>query len=70
MNDENLKSQNKRTKNEQREIAKKGGIASGISRKRSKCMKQVFRMVKDLPVQDEKIKKQLQAVGIDDADTT
>ncbi|MDE5884879.1 MAG: hypothetical protein K2H29_07395 [Oscillospiraceae bacterium] len=32
MNDENLIPLNQRTKSEQREIAKKGGIASGISR--------------------------------------
>ena len=33
MNEQNLKPLNKRTKSEQREIAKKAGIASGKARK-------------------------------------
>lgn len=36
MNDENLIPQNKRTKSERREIAKKGGIASGEARRKKK----------------------------------
>ena len=39
MNDENLKPQNKRTKSEQREIARKGGIASGKSRRLKKPLR-------------------------------
>ena len=38
-NVENLKPQNTRTKSEQREIAKKGGIASGEARRERKKMK-------------------------------
>ena len=39
MNNENLKPQNTRTKSEQREIAKKGAIASVISRQQKKELK-------------------------------
>jgi len=38
-NDKNLKPQNTRTKSEQREIAKKGGIASGEARRERKKIK-------------------------------
>ena len=39
-NEQNLKPQNKRTKSEQREIARKGGIASGKKRKELKTLKE------------------------------
>lgn len=42
MNDENLKPQDKRTKSEQREIARKGGIASGKSRRRKKAISELM----------------------------
>lgn len=40
MNEENLIPMNERTKEEQREIAKKGGIASGEARRRKKTLKE------------------------------
>ena len=40
MNEENLIPQNKRTKKEQREIARKGGIASGKARRERKTLKE------------------------------
>lgn len=40
MNESNLIPQNKRTKEEQREIARKGGIASGKARKERKELKE------------------------------
>ena len=39
-NEQNLKPQNTRTKEEQREIARKGGIASGKSRRKRKALKE------------------------------
>lgn len=39
-NEQNLKPQNKRTKSEQREIAQKGGRASGVSRRKRKTLKE------------------------------
>lgn len=41
-NIENLVPQNKRTKEEQREIAKKGGVASGKARRRKRAMKDII----------------------------
>lgn len=38
-NEKNLKPLNKRTKSEQREIAKKGGVASGIARRKKADLK-------------------------------
>lgn len=50
-NEQNLIPQNKRTKSEQREIARKGGIASGKSRKARKTFKEdlllALSMIKD-----------------------
>lgn len=40
MNEENLIPMSERTKEEQREIAKKGGIASGEARRRKKTFKE------------------------------
>ena len=39
-NEQNLKPQNTRTKSEQREIARKGGIASGKKRREQKTLKE------------------------------
>ena len=39
-NEKNLKPQNKRTKSEQREIARKGGIASGEARRKRKTLRE------------------------------
>lgn len=43
-NEENLIPLNKRTKDEQREIARKGGIASGASRRAYKSLKQAAKV--------------------------
>lgn len=42
MNEENLISQDKRTKSEQRKIAKQGGIASGKARREKKAMRELL----------------------------
>ena len=49
---DNLIPMNKRTKDEQREIARKGGIASGESRRRWRTLRQIAEMLADetLPV--------------------
>lgn len=44
-NDKNLKPQTERTKSEQREIAKKGGIASGESRRKKKTIRETLEMM-------------------------
>ena len=52
---DNLIPQNKRTKEEQREIARKGGIASGKARKERKTLKEELLLL----LEDEKIQKEL-----------
>ena len=53
-NEENLKPTSKRTKSEAREISKKGGIASGASRRRKKALRTALKeavslRLKELP---------------------
>ena len=64
-NNQNLKPQNTRTKSEQREIAKKGGIASGKTRREAKAIKYYIDLFLSRPLTDEKAKTRLQEQGID-----
>ena len=64
MND-NLIPQNKRTKEEQREIARKGGIASGKARRKKKLIKEQLELLLSLPLKDENAKRKLEQLGID-----
>ena len=61
----NLIPQSKRTKEEQREIAIKGGIASGKARRRKKLIKEQLELLLSLPLKDENAKKKLKQLGID-----
>lgn len=65
MNEGNLVSLADRTTNEKREIAIKGGIASGEARRRKKTLKEAMDLLLSLPVKDDKVRKQIQALGID-----
>ena len=72
-NEQNLRPQNKRTKDEQRKIAKKGGIASGESRRKRKAMKEQLETILSMPVtlKDEKGKKLIdkyKELGISETD--
>lgn len=64
-NEQNLKPQNKRTKSEQREIARKGGIKSGEVRRKKKALKETMQMLLDLPVNNTKIFNKMSEFGID-----
>ncbi len=68
-NEENLKPQSERTKSEQREIATKGGIASGKSRRRKKAMKERLQEALECSVVNPKVKKMMQSVGMEDGRT-
>lgn len=62
--EENLIPFNERTKEEQREIARKGGIASGEARRRKRTMKDQFDLLLSLKVnQDSKIGFKIKAVA-------
>mgnify|MGYP000845130100 FL=1 len=67
---ENLKPFSARTEEEQRAIRVKGGQASGIARRRKRNMREILKMLKDMPVKDRQIVAQLQAAGMTDKDMT
>ena len=69
-NEQNLIPFGERTEKEQREIQRKGGIASGVTRRRKRTVKQAVELVMSLPVSDPKTKSKLKRMGIDvdDAD--
>lgn len=58
------KSFNKLTAEEQRAIAVRGGKASAASRRRKRNVKELFRAIGDLPVNEAKIRQQLDKMGI------
>lgn len=53
-NEKNLIPQSKRTKEEQRAVAKKGGIASGIARREKRDMAYFARLMLDEVITDKK----------------
>lgn len=67
-NDENLIPNSKRAPSELREICRKGGIASGKSRKNKKEAKELALMLLSLPVSNKKIKANLDKLQIKDTD--
>ena len=71
-NDENLIPMNRRTESEQREIATKGGIASGAARRKKRDMRKAAEMLLNMPVSNKQqtMKATLSALGIveDDMD--
>lgn len=60
---ENLIPINKRTKDEQREITRKGGIASGVARARRSTLQNIARAIADAPAAD-KLKTQIEQSGL------
>ena len=62
---ENLRPLNTRTKEEQREIQKAGGKASGAKRKEKSTVKSIIRAWAENPVVPKHLKKQAEAFGID-----
>ena len=64
-NSKNLISNNERTPEELREMTRKGGIASGESRRRKKTLREQMEMLLSLPVQDEATKAFIESLGIE-----
>ncbi|CMW33402.1 KGG domain-containing protein [Streptococcus pneumoniae] len=60
----NLKPVTERTKDEARAISSKGGKASGIARRKKADLKKAFEILLSLDVTDNKIKKQLEEMGM------
>ncbi len=65
----NLIPMNERTEDEQREIARKGGIESGKARRRKRTMKEAAQIVLNAPVSAEKAEL-LKKYGIAEQDCT
>lgn len=66
--EQNLIPLNQRTKSEQREIATKGGIASGVARREKKTLKQIGEMIGGLNIKSEKNRAIMREAGIQDED--
>ena len=64
-NEQNLIPANKRTKDEHREIAKKGGIASGKARRKKANLKKAFETILQAEVSSPNVKKQLEDLGFE-----
>lgn len=64
-NEENLIPVNKRPKSEQREIRRKGGIASGKARRKKANLKKAMEIILASDVDDKKIKKELDKMGFE-----
>lgn len=62
---ENLRPSNTRTMEERREIARKGGIASGKARRQKADLKKAIKTILSMDVTDPKDIKKLQAVGLE-----
>ncbi len=68
-NEKNLIPVTKRTKSEAREISKKGGQASGATRRKKKTMKQVANYLLSLPVVEELQEEMIQSgIAVDETD--
>lgn len=52
------------------EEAKKGGLASAESRKKRKAIKEQMELLLSLPLKNEKAKKQLSELGIEESEMT
>lgn len=65
-NEQNLIPWNKRTENEQREYAKKGGQKSGEVRRKRKAMKEQMEMLLALPFKQQKQLNFMKNLGIEE----
>lgn len=64
-NEQNLIPANKRTKDEHREIAKKGGIASGKARRKKANLRKAFETILQAEIASPNVKKQLEDLGFE-----
>ena len=67
-NEKNLIPLDERTKDERREIARKGGIASGAARRRKKSLKEAADLYLSLPVADKRRLNKLKRRALDPED--
>lgn len=67
-NEKNLIPMDQRTQSEARELGQKGGIASGVSRRRRRALKEAADLYLSLPVSDRRHRNRLARKGIDPED--
>jgi len=56
------------TKEDAKELGRKGGIASGIAKKQRKLIKENIELLLELPIKSNKTKEQLRELGIDETE--
>ena len=64
-NEKNLIPMDKRSKSEARELGRNGGIASGVSRRRKRSLKEAADLYLSLPVSDRKMWNKISRRGVD-----
>lgn len=67
-NEDNLIPFNERSKEETRELGKKGGKASGEARRRKKLLAEQMKMLLELPLKNAKLKEEIKKLGISEED--
>ena len=67
-NEKNLIPMDQRSKSEARDLGQKGGIASGISRRRKRSLKEATDLYLSLPVSDRKMWNKISRRGVDPED--
>ena len=67
-NEKNLIPMDQRSKNEARELGRNGGIASGVSRRRKRSLKEAADLYLSLPVSDRKMWNKISRRGVDPED--
>ena len=67
-NEKNLIPMDQRSKSEARELGRNGGIASGVSRRRKRSLKEAADLYLSLPVSDRKIWNKISRRGVDPDD--
>ena len=67
-NEKNLIPMDQRSKSEARELGRNGGIASGVSRRRKRSLKEAADLYLSLPVSDRRAWNKIARKGVDPAD--
>ena len=67
-NEKNLIPMDRRSQSEARDLGQKGGIASGISRRRKRSLKEAADLYLSLPVSDRKMWNKISRRGVDPDD--
>lgn len=67
-NEKNLIPMDQRSKSEARDFGQKGGIASGVSRRRKRSLKEAADLYLSLPVSDRRVWNKIARRGVDPED--